>query len=71
MEQAQVTKLRGEMVVGDRLKLTSRDTETIVRVESITKVTKIDCAVFIRIDRIEPEEEPQKGDGRSRDNYGG
>ena len=51
-----MTKLRGEMIVGDRLKLTSRDTETIVRVESITKVDKIDCAVFIRIDRIEEDE---------------
>jgi hypothetical protein len=50
-----MTKLRGELVKGTRLKLFSRDTVTTVVVESVEKVEKQDCVVFIRIERVDDD----------------
>lgn len=53
-----MTKLRGELVAGTRLKLFSRDTVTTVVVQSVEKVEKQDCVVFIRIERVDEDCDP-------------
>jgi hypothetical protein len=52
-----VASLRHQIEVGDRLKLSGKDSEVIVRVEEIIRKAGDDCVAMIKIERVDPSGE--------------